>query len=83
MVDYGFDYVGYGQSDKGLKLMEDGIAADKLKHPDDAKLHLALAYLHAGKKDKALATFKTVGGTDGPADLARVWTLFINTPPAK
>lgn len=83
MVDYGFDYVGYGQADKGTKLMEDGIAADKLKHPDDEKLHLALAYLHAGQKPKALATLKTVGGTDGPADLARVWTLFINTPPAK
>jgi hypothetical protein len=82
MVDIGSDYVGYGQFDKGLKLMEDGIAADKLKHPDDAKLHLALAYLHAGKKDKALATLKTVGGTDGPADLARIWILVINTKPA-
>lgn len=82
MVDYGFDYVSYGQADKGLKLIEDGIAADKLKHPDDAKLHLALAYLHAGKKDKALATLKTVGGADGTADLARVWTLVISTKTA-
>ncbi len=83
MVDYGFDYVGYGQFDKGIKLMEDGIAADKLKHPDDAKLHLGIAYFRAGKKDKALAAFKSVGGTDGTTDLARVWTLFVNAPPVK
>jgi tetratricopeptide (TPR) repeat protein len=82
MVDYGFDYVWYGQTDKGTKLMEDGIAADKLKHPDDAKLLLGIAYFHAGKKDKALAALKSVGGTDGTADLARVWTLVINTKPA-
>ena len=83
MVDYGFDYVWLGQTDKGVKLMQDGIAADKLKHPDDAKLHLALAYLHAGKKPEALAALKTVTGTDGPADLARIWTLFINAKPAQ
>lgn len=82
MVDLGFDYVGYGQFDKGIKLMEDGIKADSLKHPEDAKLHLAIAYLRAGQKPKALAALKAVGGTDGPADLARIWTLVINAKPA-
>ncbi|MEI9984615.1 MAG: hypothetical protein WDN69_16260 [Aliidongia sp.] len=62
MVDLGYDYVGYGQVDKGIKLMEDGIKADALKHPDDAKLHLALSYLRAGQKPKALAALKAVGG---------------------
>ena len=82
MVDLGFDYVGYGQFDKGIKLMEDGIKADSLKHPEDAKLHLALAYLRANQKPKALAAMKAVGGTDGPADLARIWILVINAKPA-
>jgi hypothetical protein len=82
MVDLGFDYVGYGQFDKGIKLMEDGIKANSLKHPDDAKLHLALAYLHANQKPKALTELKAVGGTDGPADLARVWILVINAKPS-
>jgi hypothetical protein len=82
MLNVGFDYVGYGQFDKGIKLMEDGLKADGLKHPEDGKLHLALAYLRAGKKPKALELLKTVGGTDGTADLARLWVLVANAKPA-
>jgi tetratricopeptide (TPR) repeat protein len=78
MLNIGFDYVGYGQFDKGIKLMEDGVRADGQKHPEDGKLHLALAYLHAHKKPQALQMLKTIGGTDGTAELARLWTLLIN-----
>ncbi len=76
----GFDYVTAGQGDKGLALMEQGIALDNLKHPDDSKLHLGIAYALAGKKAKALSTLKTVSGTDGAADLARYWIMAINHP---
>ena len=55
-------------------------AVDNLKHPDDAKLHLGIAYALAGKKAKALSTLKSVGGTDGTADLARYWIMAINHP---
>ena len=81
LVSVGFDYVGAGQYPKGIPLIEQGIKKDSLKYPDDAKLHLGIAYFHANQKPKALAALKSVGGTDGTADLARVWTLFINTPP--
>jgi hypothetical protein len=37
-----------GQSAKGLQLMQQGIAKGGLKRPEDAKLHLAIAYLLAG-----------------------------------
>ena len=75
LVALGYNYVGYGQAAKGLSLMEQGIKKGGLRRPEDAKLHLGIAYLQAGQKAKALATFKTVGGTDGTADLARLWTL--------
>jgi hypothetical protein len=32
-----------------------------------------MAYLRAGQKAKAQQAFKSVGGTDGTADLARLW----------
>ena len=47
-----------------------------MKRPEDAKLHLAIAYLLAGDNVKAQAAFKTVSGNDGTADLARLWTLY-------
>ena len=39
-------------------------------------LHLGIGQLVAGDKAKAQATFKTVQGTDGTADLARLWALY-------
>lgn len=80
MLAAGFDLVTAGQADKGLALMEKGLAAGNLKHPEDAKLHTGIAYALAGKKPKALSTLKSVGGTDGTADLARYWTMAINHP---
>jgi tetratricopeptide (TPR) repeat protein len=75
LVAVGFDYVGYGQFDKGIPLMEQGFQKGGLRHPEDVKLHIAYAYLQAGKKDKATTWFKQVQGTDGTADLARLWVL--------
>jgi hypothetical protein len=76
MVTVGMDYVGAKQFDKGIPLIEQGIAKGGLKHPDDAKLHLGYAYLQAGQKPKAIAAFKSVQGTDGAADLARLWLIY-------
>ncbi|MEP7058023.1 MAG: hypothetical protein ABI809_09665, partial [Caldimonas sp.] len=76
LVNVGMNLVYNGQSAKGLKLMQEGIAKGGLKRPDDAKLHLAIAYLVAGDSAKAQAAFKTVSGNDGTADLARLWSLY-------
>lgn len=75
LVALGYNYVGYGDTAKGLAMMEQGIKKGGLRRPEDAKLHLGIAYLQAGQKAKAIQVFKTVGGTDGTADLARLWTL--------
>ena len=75
LVNIGYNYVLNGQNDKGLALMEKGIAKGGLKRPEDARLHLGHAYLLAGQKPKAVQTFKSVQGADGTADLARLWVL--------
>jgi hypothetical protein len=76
LVNAGFDLVFAGQAAKGLPMMQQGLAKGNLKRPDDAKLHLAIAYLMSGDSAKAQATLKTVGGTDGTADMARLWELY-------
>jgi hypothetical protein len=76
LVTIGFNQVFEGQKAKGIQLMQQGIAKDALKRPEDAKLHLAIAQLMAGENAKAQATLKTVSGNDGTGDLARLWSLY-------
>jgi hypothetical protein len=78
----GYSLVQSGQTDKGLKMMEAAIKTNKLKYPDDAKLHLGQAYAVAGKKQQAISTLKSVNGKDGTADLARYFIMAINRPAA-
>ena len=75
LIATGFNLVTYGQNDKGLQLIQQGIAKGGLKAPDQAKLHLGVAQNLAGKKAEANKTFSSVGGTDGSKDLARLWRL--------
>ena len=76
LVSYGMGLVYIGQAAKGAQFIQQGIAKGGLKRTEDAKLHLGIAQLLAGEKAKAQATFKTVQGTDGTADLARLWALY-------
>jgi DNA-binding phage protein/outer membrane protein assembly factor BamD (BamD/ComL family) len=76
LVNVGFNQVLSGQAAKGVTLMQQGIAKGNLKRAEDAKLHLGIAQTLAGDGAKAQATFKTVTGTDGTADLARLWALY-------
>jgi hypothetical protein len=76
LVAVGINVVYSGQAAKGVGLIQQGIAKGGLKRPEDAKLHLGIAQLAAGDKAKAQATFKTVQGSDGTADLARLWALY-------
>ena len=76
LANIGMNLVFAGDKVGGLKLMQEGIAKDNLKRAEDAKLHLGIAQLTAGEAGKAQATFKTVSGSDGTADLARLWMLY-------
>ena len=76
LVSLGMSLVYAGQAPKGVQLIQQGIAKGNLKRLEDAKLHLGIGQFTAGDKAKAQATFKTVQGTDGTADLARLWALY-------
>lgn len=73
LVNIGYNYVANGKFAKGISMMERGIVKGGLKRPDDALLHLVEAHVWAGNKTKAAQTLKSVQGTDGTADLARLW----------
>jgi len=75
LVNIGFAYVIRGETDKGLALMETGIRKGGMKYPDDAALHLGIACLFGRRREKAIQVLKTVRGTDGAADLARLWII--------
>lgn len=68
-------YSSYGQYDKAIAAFANGIRKGGLEFPEDAKLHLGIAYLLAGQKEKAKATLDAVGGNDGVRDLARLWLI--------
>lgn len=73
LVRIGMGYSGLGQHDKAIALIQKGIAKGGLRNPDDARLQLGIAYLRAGNKAKAAEALRGVKGTDGAADLARLW----------
>lgn len=75
LVNVGFAYVQAGEAEKGLALMEEGLAKGVARRADDHRLNLGVAYVQAGRKTKAIEVFKTVQGTEGAADLARLWIL--------
>jgi tetratricopeptide (TPR) repeat protein len=78
LVATGQTLVTAGKVDKGIELIEQGIAKGGLKRPEDARLHLGQAYLQAGNKARAIEIFKSLRGTDGVADLGRLWAIHAN-----
>ncbi len=74
LVAIGAEYASLGQYDEGVSLIQEGIAKDSLKRPEDAKLRLGVAMLQSGKgKAKAVQVLRTVQGTDGAPDVARLY----------
>lgn len=75
-VNDGYDFVTHGELEKGINLMGKGIAKGGLKRPEDANLHLGIAYLQAGNKTKAAEVLKTaLNSTNGVGDIAKLWML--------
>lgn len=72
LFNIGFNKVQGGDK-QGLTMMEDAINSGGLVQIPQAKLELGLAYKAAGEKAKALETWRSITGTDGSADLARLW----------
>ncbi|HUB95961.1 MAG TPA: tetratricopeptide repeat protein [Stellaceae bacterium] len=68
-------YLSYGRYPEAIAALEGSLAKGGLDHPDDARLHLGIAYLRGGQSQKAQATLDPIKGTDGDADLARLWLI--------
>jgi hypothetical protein len=77
LMNVGMAYVTHGQFDKGIALLEQGLKVGKLKQPEEAKLHLAEAYIMANRKDDAIATLKTLAGGGGMPELVRYWMIYL------
>jgi hypothetical protein len=73
LVRIGLGYSGLGQHDKAIALIQQGIKKGGLRQPQQAQLHLGIALARAGQKDRAAQALRAVGGTDGAAELARLW----------
>jgi hypothetical protein len=75
LVKWGYAFVTQGEIDKGIALIQAGAAMPGIKRPDEARLRLGMAQLQSPKsRSAALQTLRSVRGTDGTADIARLWT---------
>lgn len=83
LVGLGLALSSTGAHERGLALMQQGVAKGGLRRPDDTQLHLGQVALRAGKLDVAREAFKAVKGSDGAADLARLFLLWIDSPARK
>lgn len=76
LVKVGYAYVTLGEVDKGIELIEKGMAKGGLKRAEDAKLRLGMAQQLSPKlKARANQTLRSVQGADGVADIARLWIV--------
>lgn len=76
LVRVGASYVALGEVDRGIELIQQGIKKGNLKRPEDAKLRLGLAQLQSPKtKAAGVQTLRSIKGTDGVADIARLWLI--------
>ena len=76
LVKVGYAWVSLGEADKGIDLIQKGIAKGNLKRPEDAKLRLGMAQLQSPKtKSTGVQTLRGVKGTEGAGEIARLWTI--------
>ena len=76
LVQVGTVLASMGQAEQGAALIQQGIAKDGLKRPEDAKLRLGQALAQSPKtRAKGQQTLRSVQGTDGAADLGRLYAV--------
>jgi hypothetical protein len=74
LVQAGTVLASMGRADQGAQLIEQGIAKGGLKRPEEAKLRLGQALVQSPKtKPQGLRTLRSVQGSDGAADLGRLY----------
>ena len=74
-VSVGLAYLGYGQNDKAVELIQKGLKKGGLKSEAEAHLLLGIAQLRSGHKDEAVKSFRAVKGDQPLERVANLWTL--------
>jgi hypothetical protein len=74
-VKLGEALASYGRYTDAISAFEKGIKKGGLKYPEDAKLHLGITQLKAGRALDAREQLKFITGNDGSAALARLWLI--------
>lgn len=79
LVTVGAAYMTYGQADKAVELIQQGIQKGSLKYPDQANLLLGMAEFHAHKNADARKAFGDVAksSNEGYAHLGKLWQLHV------
>lgn len=77
-------YAGFGKWPEAITALQAALRKGGLGHPEDAKLHLGIAYLCAGQTEAGEATLRGLVGADGTGALAQLWLLVAKArPPAR
>ena len=83
LVNLGMAIAGTGATERALGLVEQGIAKGGLRQPNEALLRQGMLQARLNRQEDALKSFAQVQGSDGPADLARLWALHLRSTPGK
>ncbi len=67
----------HGQGQQGAQWMQEALARGLTRDADDARLHLAVAWVSAGRADEARKLLTGLPERDGLADLARLWLIAV------
>ncbi|HZB91141.1 MAG TPA: hypothetical protein VE397_06865, partial [Stellaceae bacterium] len=81
-VRLGDAYASYGRYPEAIAAFQQGLGKGGLDHPEEAKLHLGIAWLAAGERAKAASMLESVAGEGGARDLAQLWLMVQQTPAA-
>ncbi len=77
----GFNMLQLGQAERGVTLMEQGMAKGIARNPDLAQLRMVASYALAGQREKGKQLLVTMAGKSdavGYAELVRYWMLYMN-----
>lgn len=75
--------VSAGSPADAAKALADGLARGGVKKPDEARLHLAWAWVKAGNDAEAVKVLDTIKSEDGSAELARLWKVWLRAQAQK
>jgi hypothetical protein len=77
LVQVGAAYLSYGQNDKAIAAVSQGIAKGNLKYPDEANLIIGIAQLRAHDNAAAQKAFEKVAASSNQsyARLGKLWAL--------